>query len=472
MRVALRLSILLLPLLAAADAGAGVRVVPPFELERYAEEAAIGLLVPGAGPEVTREAALAALVRGRLEHDLLGGVAGGAPLIELGSPDGPEILVSLPPEGRTENDRRYPIALLGASGLLTSDSTRIDGLVSITDVATGRLRTTASSDPVSALEELDERIDRNDALRLPLTVLLAVVMLVLAAVRPPLALRALLVALGANLLLSPWLALAAVAAAMLLPFGLACAAIVAAYFASLGLDAETVALSPFGPSQSGRFYGINNLLETMFLVPALAGAALLGRAGMLVAAVALVTVGGNRFGADGGGLLVLSAGFAVLAAIVLELRLTARSLAAIAALVVAVAVALVALDAVTGAESHVTASLSGGPGELAGDLADRVELSVRRTLASPGALIVVVGGLAVLVGVAVRGERTPVLDAFLVALAVSILVNDTPSDVIGIGAAIAVALARAAPWLAGGRRPQPRPALSPFLDSHRPRASR
>ena len=463
MRVAFRLSILL-AFLAASSAEAGVRVVPPFELERYADEAALGLLVPGAGPEVTREGALSALLRGRLEHDLLGGVASGEPLLELGATGGAEILVSLPPPGRSTNDRRYPIALLGAQGLLTSDSTRIDGLVSITDVATGRLRTTPSSDAVSALEDLDARIDRNDSLRLPLTLLVAAALLALAVVRPPLALRALLVALAANLLLAPWLALAAVAAAVLLPLGPACAALVLAYLVSLGLDAETVALSPLGPSQSGRFYGINNLLETLLLVPALVGTALLGRAGVVVAAAALVAVGGNRFGADGGGLLVLAAGFAVLAAIGLELRLTARSLAAVALAVVVVAVALVALDAVTGGESHVTASLSDGPGELIGDLSDRIELSVRRTLASPGALVVVLVGLGVLAAIALRGERTPVLDAFLVALAVSIVVNDTPSDVIGIGAAAAFALARAAPWLPGGAEPRRQPILSPFLE--------
>jgi len=457
---------------ASIEGWAGVRVVPPFELELHADEAALGLLVPGAGPEVTREGALAALLRGELEHDLLGGIASGEPLHELGAPGGPEILVSLPPPGRSDNDRRYPIALLGAEGLLTSDSTRIDGLVSITDVATGRLRTTAANDPVAALEELDERIDRNDALRLPLTVLVAAALLVLAVVRPPLALRALLVALAANLLLSPWLALAAVASVVLLPFGPACAAIVLAYLVSLGLDAETVALSPLGPSQSGRFYGINNLLETMLLVPALVGAALLGGAGVVAAALALVAVGGNRFGADGGGLLVLAAGFAVLAAIGLEVRLSARSVTVGAAAVVAAAVALVALDAVTGADTHVTSALSGGPGELAADLADRIELSVRRTLASPAALVVVLAGLAVLAGVALRGELTPVLIAFLVALAVSLVVNDTPSDVIGMGAAAAVALSRAAPWLPGGQRPRRRPGLSPFLESHGRRRSR
>jgi hypothetical protein len=467
MRIAAVIPFALLALLAAAPAHAGVRVVPPFDPAEYADRAAVGLLVPGAGPTVTREGALAALLRGRVEHDLLGGVPAGEPLLELDAPGGPEILVSLPPPGRSENDRRYPIALLGAEGLLTSDSTRIDGLVSIADVATGRLRTVPSADPARELEQLDARIDRNDALRLPLTLLVAALLLVLGWLRPPLALRVVPVALAANLLLEPWLALAALLGAVLLPLGPACAAVLAAYLVSFGIDAETVALSPLGPSQSGRFHGVNNLLETMLLVPALVGTALLGRAGAAVAALALVTVGGNRFGADGGGLLVFATGFAVLALRLLHVRLTLRTVVALAAVVVAVALAVVSLDALTGGESHVTDTLSGGPGELAGDLADRVELSVRRTLASPGALVVVLGGLGVLAAVVARGERTPVLEAFLAALAVSLLVNDTPSDVIGIGAAAAFALARAAPWLTEVEPAPRRPVLSPFLDSRR-----
>ncbi|MBA2298358.1 MAG: hypothetical protein H0W14_10015, partial [Actinobacteria bacterium] len=108
MRIVIRALILCVPLLAPALGRAEVRVVPPFELERYAGRAAIGLLVPGAGPEVTREGALAALLRGKLRHDLLGGAPSGTPLIELGRRGGPLVLVALPPDGRTSNDRRYP----------------------------------------------------------------------------------------------------------------------------------------------------------------------------------------------------------------------------------------------------------------------------------------------------------------------------------------------------------------------------
>jgi mono/diheme cytochrome c family protein len=443
MRVALLAAAILL--LAATPAQGGVRVVPPFDPDDYAGRAAVGLLVPGAGPTVTRNSALNALLRGELEHELLGGTAPGDPLIELGVPDGPEIIVALPPPGRSENDRRYPIALLGERGLLTSDSTRIDGLVSITDVATGRLRVVGSADPVADLETLDDRIDRNDRLRLPLTIALAALLIGLALVRPGLALRALLVVLAANLWLDPILAIAAGVAAVLLPLGLACASILAAYLVSMGLDAEAVALSPFGPSQSGRFYGINNLLETMLLAPSLVGAALLGRAGVGVAALAFVTIGGNRFGADGGGIVVLAAAYLVLWLRLRGRRPTLRLAAGVAAGAIGVALLMLALDAATGGSSHVTDAVGDGPVALATDLADRIELSVRRTVASVGSVAVVLGSLAILVAIALRRPRDAVLDAFLAGIAVSLLVNDTPTDVAGIGAAIAIALARHPP---------------------------
>jgi sulfite dehydrogenase len=446
----MRVALVVLALLAAAPAQAGVRVVPPFDPADYADRAAVGLVVPGAGPTVTREAALAALLRGKLEHGLLGGIAAGENLIELGTAGEPEIIVSLPPPGQSDNDVRYPIAVLGEQGLLTSDSTRIDGLVSITDIATGRLRVVENDDPAQALADLDDRIERNAGWRLPLTIALAALLIGVAIVRPRYAPRALLVVLAANLWLSPLLAVAAGVAVVLLPLGWACAAILLAYLLLMGIDPETVALSPFGPSQSGRFYGINNLLETMLLAPALLGAALLGRAGILVAALAFVTIGGNRFGADGGGIVVLATAYLVLWLRLRGERPSWRLAGLVTVGAVAIALALLGLDAATGGSSHVTDAVGDGPAALAGDLADRIELSVRRTAASIGATAVVLGSLAILVVVALRARRSPVLDAFLVGLAVSLVVNDTPGDVLGMGAAIAIALARYTPehgWL-------------------------
>ena len=215
----------------------------------------------------------------------------------------------LPPDGESENDR-YPIALTpGPRGVLTSDSTRIDGLVSLADVAHDRLEVVEVDDPVATLERLERRIERNDRIRLPLTVLVGGLAYLVAVFAPRLAPRVFLLALAANLWLAGWWVVALVAfAAALLPTGVACAAVLAAYLLVLGLDPEAVALSPFGPSQAGRFFGVSNLLETMLLVPALLGPWLLGRLGLAVGVLAIVTVAGNRFGADGGGLLVLLAG--------------------------------------------------------------------------------------------------------------------------------------------------------------------
>ena len=378
---------------------------------------------------------------------------------------GPPFTHLQPPRAGESAPGRYPIAVVGEQfrGVLTSDSTRIAGLVTLDDLFDGRLEWRADKDAVATVERLERRIERNDELRLPLTVLLGVVTVALALLRPRLAPRAVLLALALNLWLSPPLALAAALAAVALPLGPACAALVAVYFAALGLDAETVALSPLGPSQLSRFYGLSNLLATLFLLPALLGAALLGRKrGALLAVLALVTVGGSRFGADGGGLLVLLVGYGVLAVRLSGERLTRRRVAMLCAAAVLAGLALVGLDALTGGSSHVTDAIGDGPIELAGDLADRVERSVDRTLDSDGAILVVVVGFAVLVWIAATRRGDPVLDALLAALAVSLIVNDTPSDVVGAGAVVAVTLVRLqAAASARPAEPEPEPEPDP-----------
>jgi hypothetical protein len=422
----------------AAPAVAAVRVVEPFPPDRYADEGAVGLAVPGPGSSVTRTSALNALLTGKVETSYLGGTPAGRPLIRLGAGPPPDTLVVLPPPGRTENDRRYPIAVVGggATGLLTSDSTRIDGLVSIADVAKGRVRWVSSDDPVRALRVLDDRIERNDRLRLPLTLLLIGVAAAVSLVRPRFGPRVFLLALAANVWLAGWWVVALLAAAaVVLPLGAACAAVVVAYLLVLGIDPEAVALSPLGPSQAGRFYGFSNLLETTFLVPALLGPAVQGRRGVLVGATALVAVGGSRFGADGGGLLVLLAGYAALAFRLWNVRLTAaRVVGASAALVVAAAL-LVALDAALGGSSHVTDAVGGGPGELAGDVWHRLRLSWARVTDWWAPALAAAVALVALVWLALKRPRYPIADALLVALAVSVLVNDTPGDVLSVGAA-------------------------------------
>ena len=437
----------------SAPAAAAVRVVGPFPLDRHAGSGAIGLAVPGAGPTVTRESALNTLLTGKVVSSLLGGAPAGAPLIQLDDGPPPDTLVVLPPSGESENTR-YPIAVTpGPRGVLTSSSTRIDGLVSLSDVARGRLEVVAVKDPVATLERLEHRIERNDRIRLPLTLLLGGLAYIVAVLAPGLAPRVVLLGLAANLWLAGWWVVALVAlAAALLPLGLACASVLLAYLLVLGLDAESIALSPFGPSQAGRFYGVSNLLETMLLVPAILGTALLGRLGVAVAGLSIVAVAGSRFGADGGGLLVLLAAYATLLVRTRGVRLDARRVAVLVVAGVAAAIVLVGIDAAIGGSSHVTQAVGDGPGAVLGDIADRLELSARRTFGAFGPAFAVLASLAVLVVVATRRPRRPLTDAVLVALLVSLVVNDTPGDVIGFGAVAAFVIRRFEDGSARGAR--------------------
>ncbi len=244
--------------------------------------------------------------------------------------------------------------------------------------------------------------------------------------------------------------------------------VVAAYLLALGIDGTTVALSPFGPTQNSRYFGLSNLLETMLLVPSLAGAALLfavlGWAAFAgTALLAFVTVAGNRFGADGGGAIVLAAGFAVLAVLLAGGGRRALAIAVGASL--AIALGLVALDAATGGSSHVTAALEDGPLGLGGDLVERVELSWERATSSWWSAAAVVALLAVLAVLVVRTlrRREPLAElavplSLAAAIAVSLVVNDSPIDVLLVGttgyAAVAVAMLRA-PWPASSRSSSP-----------------
>jgi hypothetical protein len=464
----LALAILLTAALAAPAQGAAPRFLvvadPELELtdlERLSENGAVGLLVPDAGPETSEARARAALQRGEVRNSLLGGNADSRPQIPLLEPGQsrpalPVILVGLPPGGTQPNDRRYPVAVMGPTyrGLLTSESTRIPGLVSVVDVlptALGRedrLGSTRDDDPAATLLDLDRRIDEHRDAKTPVLLVSLVLLVALALFRRNAVLPALAAILLANLALGitgwtdVWIAVIVtvvlVAASLLfarLPLvahGFLLVGVLAAYLLAMGIDERWVALSPLGPTQNARFYGLSNLLATLLLVPALAGAAILGRAyGMwalgAVAALSLVTVGGSQFGADGGGVLVLLAGYAVL--VLLRHGLTRRSLIG-AGTVVAILIGAL----LVGGESHVTDALGDGPVGLAEDLGRRIHLSWLRAT-SGWAVGLLVGAGIVALGVLALRERRPLLTAYLAALAVSLLVNDSPNDVILAGLA-------------------------------------
>src|SRR4029079_18472919 len=174
---------------------------------------AIGLLVPGAGPNTSNEQALRALRSGKAVNSLRGGSPGGPPLIEVTStqtpPTGPRIFVGLPQGGIQPNDSRYFVVVIGKGyhGLLTSDSTRIPGLVSIADIAptalgeNGALGSTSDTHPAATLRALDARIDDHNDSRVLAGLLAGFILIALALLWPKAGLLRFGAALLANLAL-------------------------------------------------------------------------------------------------------------------------------------------------------------------------------------------------------------------------------------------------------------------------------
>jgi 4-amino-4-deoxy-L-arabinose transferase-like glycosyltransferase len=106
----------------------------------------------------------------------------------------------------------------------------------------------------------------------------------------------------------------------------------------------------------------------------------------------------------------------------------------VAQTVVAVATALVVYAIGRRLGGARVAVVGGGPGGLAGDLGRRLHLSAARFVSSWGSAAAVVACLAAVAWLGTRRPRFPAGDALLVAIAVSLLVNDTPTDVAEYGA--------------------------------------
>jgi len=160
---------------AAAQARPTIHVIPPNGTLATRGVGAVGLYVPGAGGTVSRAAAIAALRRGTVANVL--GLPHGRILVDLAfglpeQPLQPGVYVSLPPPGEHPNTKRYSVMIVGAGyhGILTSDSTRIRGLVSLADIAPtavalqeGRsppIRSEPDRDAFGDLRLLDVRLTR------------------------------------------------------------------------------------------------------------------------------------------------------------------------------------------------------------------------------------------------------------------------------------------------------------------------
>ena len=438
-----------------------------FSPERPPEDAAVGLLVAGRGKTVSPEGVDRALAD--------------VPAYDCHNGCPFTIYLTLPRK-KEHNVRRYRIAISGPGyhGLLISDRTRIPGLISIYDIEPtvkaldkGETPPITSRDhpaPEGKLRKLDARLtDAHDSrgaasyVVFGLGGLFALLALFLrssfwgraAILVGPVALAGAL-GLSAFEVTSPRtvglsllgiVGLGAVAIAALTRARLALAgallAIFPVYLVVLAVSQETSSLAAFGPHPDGgvRFYGMSNQVETLLLVPGLLGAALLGTAAVpLVGAFVLVVVGASRLGADGGGVLVFGAGYLFLWLRLRELALTARNLVIAAGAAVAAGLALVGLDAALGGSSHISRTLGDGPEALAGELVHRWHVSLDGFVSAWHATVIISLSLAVLVWLALRKPRSPVVDAVLVALAVSLLVNDSPRDVASYGALACAAL--------------------------------
>ncbi len=416
--------------MAAPAAVAGVHVV----VDPWSHGGALGLLVPGHGVTVTRAGALAELAKQR-------------------PPAGVDVYVALPPPGRSHNVRRYPIAVVGPgfSGLLTSSATRIPGLVSIADL--DQISSRPDSDPRATLERLDRRLRqahdaRNGAILVVMfsaLVLAGLALLLRSAWLARAGVLSIPAALSAGLLIAAlggsrpaWtltaLALLTLGGALAfsrLPLPAVVAVFLAVFLVVLAAWPETNALSIVGPHPDGggRFYGITNEVETLLLAPILVAATAWF---WPIAVLALANVAWSKAGADGGGILVFAVGLGTLR--LGGTRITVRTVAIVLIGAVAVGLALVGLDAALGGSSHVDHAVGGGPVHLTHVFGHRLRISWDGIVATwYSALIAGLTGAACVMFALLR-PRVAALDALLVALAVSLLVNDTGADVLGYGA--------------------------------------
>jgi len=402
----------------------------------WAHGGALGLLVPGHGVTVTRAGALAELAKQR-------------------PPAGVDVYLALPPPGRTHNIRRYPIAVVGPgfTGLLTSSATRVPGLVSIRDL--DRLSSQPDPDPRATLRRLDRRLHqahdaRNGGILVVMfsgLVLAGLALLLRSAWLARAGVLSIPAALSAALLISALggsrpaatitaLAVLTVAGALglaRLPLPAVVVGFLALYLVVLAAWPEVNALAIVGPHPDGggRYYGITNEVETLLLAPVLVAATAWF---WPVAALALTNVAWSKAGADGGGILVFAVGLATLRLRLAGRALTVRRVAVVVVFAVVLGLALVGIDAALGGSSHVDRAVGGGPVHVLGQLGHRLRVSwdgVSRTWYS--ALIAGLTGAACVMFAFLR-PRVAALDALLVALALSLVVNDSPVDVFGFGA--------------------------------------
>jgi hypothetical protein len=455
--------------------------------EALAHRGAVGLLRPGYGPTANRRRALAELVRGAEVNARLGGVPGGKPLINASKAHVfPNchlcIVVKLPPRGRPlPNHRLYRIAVLGRGfhGLLTSPTTRIPGLVSIVEVAPtalgharGGLSWTPSRASVTHLDHLQAQIHGEERLKYAGIFIVAGLVILLALLGWSVAARtAIPAALLANLVVGvlhvsnevgivALFTAASVAGALFLArlcrddlalLGLI-VLVLLAYLIVFVERPELAAVTPLGPDQNLRFWGIGDQIGTLLFAPLLAGAVIarqrLGWVGFVAFSfLALFVMTDNRLGANGGGSIGLGIALAVLAA-----RYSRRGRVALAGAVIAsaaIVLGIVQHGLASPGPNHLRSAFNDGIGGFLDVAAHRVPLVYAPAvhdwpLTLPLAILLVVSGVLAFRVTRARAARD-LLVALTTGLIASLLVNDATGFMLAGGIACACAVARFTP---------------------------
>lgn len=451
-----------------------------------ARRGAVGLMRPGYGPTTNRRRALAELVRGAEVNARLGGVPEGKPLINTNKlsvfPNCRRcIVVQLPPRGRpVANHRLYRIGVIGLGfhGLLTSPTTRIPGLVSIVDVAPTALRpvrggmsSTPDSAAVAHINRLGSQIHGEERLKYAGLFIAVGLVILLALLGWTAARTAIPAALLANLALGVFhvtnevgiVAVFTVASALgalwlarvcrddLALLGLI-VLVLLAYLVMFVKRPEWAAVTPLGPDQNLRFWGIGDQIGTLLFAPLLIGAVIarqrLGWMGFLAfSLLGLFLMTDNRLGANGGGAIGLGLALAVLGA-----RLSRRGWPALVAGVTvsaAIVLAIVRHGLASPGPNHLRSAFGSGISGFLDVAAHRVPLVYAPAvhdwpLTLPLALMLIASCVLAFRVTRARAARD-LLTALATGLVASLLINDATGFMLAAGIACASAAARFTP---------------------------
>jgi hypothetical protein len=325
---------------------------------KLARRGAVGVMRPGFGPMTSYRSAYAELIRGAEVNSRIGGTPPGKPLIGVEKVSEERaahcrmcIVTELPPRGAPmRNTTLYRVVVVGMGyhGLLTSPTTRIPGDVSIVDIAptavggqraaTGGMSWTPSIAPVLATDRLQTQIHGEEQLKYGALLFVVGLLIALALLGWGAARTAIPAALLANLFVGVLhvtneISIAVVFAILTVAGALMLARICRNDFVLLGLISLTLlayvaafarhpayaAVTPLGPDQNLRFWGIGDQIGTLLFAPLLTGAVIarhrfgwLGFAAFSL--VGLFVMTDNRLGANGGGAIGLGIALAVLGA--------------------------------------------------------------------------------------------------------------------------------------------------------------